>query len=103
VAVILDLVFLLILRSLPRKTVRTDGLLFVGAVQTHHNLSSILVLSEELLWMDLKRFAVSAAEVDVLFWPEDEKEKVLGLWWQAQVKLGVLESATTRIFMKILV
>lgn len=35
-------------------------------------------------------------------WPESEKEKVLGLWMQAQVQTGVLESATTRIFTKML-
>jgi hypothetical protein len=36
------------------------------------------------------------------YWPEDEKDKILGLWWQAQLKIGALEGITTRLFMGLL-
>lgn len=35
-------------------------------------------------------------------WASDPKEKLLGAWTQAQIENGMLESVSTRLFMKIL-
>lgn len=35
-------------------------------------------------------------------WPADRQEKLLGAWTQAQIDHGMLESVSTRIFMKLL-